>query len=64
MRQEPERADYQTDLIASLVRAGDRASLEGALAIARRLEAEQKLTADQREWVPKLEAMLREMAGE
>ena len=53
VRQEPERADYQTDLIVSLVRAGDRASLERALAIARRLEAEQKLTADQRQWVPR-----------
>jgi tetratricopeptide (TPR) repeat protein len=58
VRQEPERADYQTDLVVSLVRSGTRESLEKALAILRRLRQEGKLSAQQSEWVSRLEQAL------
>jgi hypothetical protein len=59
VRQEPERADYQTDLVVSLHRAGTRESLERALAICHRLEKEGKLTAQQSGWIPALEEALK-----
>ena len=57
--QEPERADYQTDLVVSLVRTATRESLERALAILRRLEQQHKLTAQQADWIGVLEQALR-----
>jgi hypothetical protein len=62
---EPDRADYQLDLVISLVKIGtvvepaDRAPLQQALAILLRLEQQGRLApADQ----PKIEA-LRQMLG-
>ncbi len=44
---EPDRAVFQTDLVASLVRLGDAASLLRALAILQRLDRDHKLLAAQ-----------------
>ena len=56
-RQEPDRADFQVDVVNSLVRIGDRRSLERALEILLRLKQEGRLQpADE----PKIEG-LREM---
>jgi Flp pilus assembly protein TadD len=58
-RQEPGRTDLQADLVVSLWRLGDRGSLQRALNILLRLDQEQKLTAEQRGWIPGLEAAAR-----
>jgi lipopolysaccharide biosynthesis regulator YciM len=59
-RQEPDRADFQADLVVSLYRLGDRGSLQRALDILQRLDREHKLTAEQRGWIPALEAAARD----
>jgi hypothetical protein len=48
---EPDRTDYQTDLVASLARVGSRESLDRALAILKNLERERGLTAEQAGWI-------------
>jgi hypothetical protein len=58
-RQEPDRADLQADLVASLSRLGDLGSLQRALDILQRLDREQKLTTEKRGWIPPLEAVAR-----
>ncbi len=60
LKQEPERADYQTDLVVSLVRIGGRENLGRARDILRRLRSENRLTHEQAtRWIPVLENALR-----
>ena len=61
-QQEPDRADLQAELVVSLHRLGDHRSLQRALDIIRRLDREQKLTTEQRSWIPALEAAARSSA--
>jgi hypothetical protein len=55
---EPGRADFELNLVVSLSRLGDRSSLNRALDIVRRLEAEGRLSAGQSGWRQALERML------
>ena len=56
--QEPDRVDFKVDLVVSLVRMGDRASLERALAALRRLDREGRLMPDKQQWIDMLEEKL------
>jgi hypothetical protein len=68
--QEPDNVRWQTDLVVGYSKAqsvtGDpaerRALLDEALAILARLDEDDLLTADQRDWIPWLEAELAGMA--
>jgi hypothetical protein len=59
-RQEPDRADLQVDLAASLERVGayDPAHTRRALAILRTLDGQGQLLPDQRAWIGTLERAL------
>ena len=57
---EPDRADYRTDLVVSLVRVATRPALDRALGILERLNGEGRLTVRRQQWIP----MLRQMPSE
>ncbi len=55
---EPDRADYQRDLVVSLIRVGRREDLDRALTILDPLRERGALTAQQQEWPELIRQML------